>query len=69
MSTHDVSADHPEAAEGGNIDALLALVAKWQAEPGDYDERAAQVIDPLIAERRIELHDLDDWDWESWKKP
>ncbi|XYI02068.1 helicase-related protein [Sorangium sp. So ce1128] len=58
----------PEPEEKGNIDKLLALIAKWQAEPGDYDERAAAVIDPLIAERRIALHNLDDWDWESWKE-
>lgn len=40
---------------GGNIDRLLALIEKYRAEPGDYDERASAVIDPMIAERRLEL--------------
>lgn len=57
----------PKPEDEGNIGKLLALIKKWQAEPGDYDERAAAVIDPLIAERRVELHELDDWDWETWR--
>lgn len=52
---------------GGDLDRLLALIEKWQAEPGDYDERAAGVIDAAVTERRLALHILD-WDWESDEK-
>ena len=62
--TKPKAAESASAPGGGNIHKLLALIEKWQAEPGDYDERAAAAIDPTIAERRLALRTLN-WDWKA----